>query len=59
MPDGSAVTSAGILSNGVVFVGEPLKVETNRAVTLFGSTGRIRRWIFNVDENKFKDSTWE
>ncbi len=59
MPDGSAVTSAGILSNGVVFVGEPLKVETNRAVTLFGSTGRIRRWIFNVDENKFQDSTWE
>ncbi len=59
MPDGSAVTSAGILSNGVVYVGEPLKVETNRAVTLFGSTGRIRRWIFNVDENKFKDSTWE
>ncbi len=59
MPDGSAVTSAGILSNGVVYVGEPLKVETNRAVTLFGSTGRIRRWIFNVDENKFQDSTWE
>ena len=59
MPDGSAVTSAGILSNGVVYVGEPLKVETNRAVTLFGSTGRIRQWIFNVDENKFKDSTWE
>ena len=59
MPDGSAVTSAGILSNGVVYVGEPLKVETNRAVTLFGSTGRIRRWIFNVDTNKFQDSTWE
>ena len=59
IPDGSAVDSTGALSNGVVYVGEPSNVHTNRAVTLFGSTGRIKRWIFNVDENKFKDSTWE
>ncbi len=60
MPDGSAVSSAGIVSNGVVYVAQPSnQVHTSRAVTLFGSTGRIRRWIFDVDENKFQDSTWE
>jgi Tfp pilus assembly protein FimT len=59
MPDGSAVDTNGALSNGVVYVAEPSKVETSRAVTLFGSTGRIRRWVFDVDENKFQDSTWE
>ncbi len=46
MPDGSAVTSAGILSNGVVYVALPSKVETTRAVTLFGSTGRIKRYTY-------------
>ena len=60
MPDGSAVTSAGVLSNGVVYVAQPSnQLETSRAVTLFGSTGRISRWVFDVDENKFQDSTWE
>jgi len=46
MPDGSAVTSAGILSNGVVYVAQPSKIETTRAVTLFGSTGRIKRYKY-------------
>ena len=46
LPDGSAVTSAGILSNGVVYVAQPSKVETTRAVTLFGSTGRIKRYKY-------------
>ena len=46
MPDGSAVTSAGILSNGVVYVALPSKVETTRAVTLFGSTGKIKRYKY-------------
>ena len=44
MPDGSAVTSAGALTHGVVYVAQPSKVETQRAVTLFGSTGRIKRY---------------
>ena len=48
MPDGSAVTSAGILSNGVVYVAQPTKVETARAVTLFGSTGRIKRYAYTT-----------
>jgi Tfp pilus assembly protein FimT len=48
MPDGSAVTSAGILSNGVVYVAQPSKVETTRAVTLFGSTGRVKRYKYTT-----------
>ena len=48
MPDGSAVTSTGILSNGVVYVAQPSKVETTRAVTLFGSTGRINRYKYST-----------
>ncbi len=46
MPNGSAVTSAGILSSGVVYVAQPSKVETTRAVTLFGTTGRIKRYKY-------------
>ena len=48
MPDGSAVTSAGILTNGVVYVAQPSKVETTRAVTLFGTTGRLKRYTYNT-----------
>ncbi len=59
MPDGSAVTSAGILSNGVVYVAQPSKVETTRAVTLFGSTGRLKRWKYNLDLVPPINSTWE
>ncbi len=46
MPDGSAVTGAGLLTNGVVYVAQPSKVETTRAVTLFGSTGKIKRYKY-------------
>ncbi len=46
MPDGSAVTLAGILTSGVVYVAQPSKVETTRAVTLFGTTGRIKRYKY-------------
>ncbi|MFQ5541749.1 MAG: Tfp pilus assembly protein FimT/FimU [Candidatus Binatia bacterium] len=49
MPDGSAVTSAGLLSNGVVYVSEPAKWKSStRAVTLFGSTGRIKRYTYST-----------
>ena len=48
MPDGSAVNTAGITSNGVVYVAQPSKVETTRAVTLFGSTGRVKRYKYTT-----------
>ncbi len=59
LPDGSAVTSAGIISNGVVYVAQPSKVETARAVTLFGATGRIKRWEYFLDLVPPIESTWE
>ncbi|MCH7804409.1 MAG: hypothetical protein IH937_10030 [Acidobacteria bacterium] len=59
MPDGSAVTSAGILSNGVVYVALPSKVETSRAITLFGATGRIKRWEYILDLVPPINSGWE
>jgi len=46
MPNGSAVDGAGILTSGVVYVAQPSKVETTRAVTLFGTTGRIKRYKY-------------
>ena len=60
MPDGSAVTSAGALTNGVVYMAQPSKLETtSRAVTLFGSTGRIKRWEYILDLVPPINSGWE
>ncbi len=60
MPDGSAVTSAGAHTNGVVYMAQPSKLDTTtRAVTLFGSTGRIKRWEYILDLEPPFNSTWE
>jgi len=59
MPDGSAVTSAGILTNGVVYLAQPSKMDTSRAVTLFGSTGRVKRWEYIIDLVPPINSGWE
>jgi type II secretory pathway pseudopilin PulG len=60
MPDGSAVTSAGILTNGVVYLVQPSNsMDTSRAVTLFGSTGRVKRWAYIIDLVPPINSGWE
>ena len=41
-PDGTGTTSAGQVCNGAVFVCVPGKLNTTRAATLFGSTGRVK-----------------
>jgi type II secretory pathway pseudopilin PulG len=43
-PDGSAHDAAGNVNNGVVYMGIPGRLQTCRAVTLWGYTGRIRGW---------------
>jgi hypothetical protein len=45
-PDGTLINQDGITLNGSVFVGLPGQTMSARAVTIFGSTGRIRgyRW---------------
>jgi prepilin-type N-terminal cleavage/methylation domain-containing protein len=43
-PDGSAQDAAGNVNNGVVYLGIAGQLPTQRAVTLWGYTGRIRGW---------------
>jgi len=43
-PDGSAQDVAGNVNNGVVYLGTPGQLPAQRAVTLWGYTGRIRGW---------------
>jgi len=44
MPDGSSQDTLGNLNSGVVYVGRAAEVMSMRAVTVFGSTGRVRGW---------------
>ncbi len=44
MPDGSAQDRSGNLNSGVVYLARPGDLYSSRAVTVFGSTGRIRGW---------------
>lgn len=56
MPDGSAQDTSnpggnGNLNNGIVYLGRPNELTSMRAVTVFGSTGRIRGWrLYNPSE---------
>lgn len=43
-PDGTATDIYGNISNGVVYLGRPGDLYSSRAITLWGSTGRIRGW---------------
>jgi prepilin-type N-terminal cleavage/methylation domain-containing protein len=43
-PDGTATDSYGNLAGGVVYLTRANDVYSSRAVTLYGSTGRIRGW---------------
>ena len=53
-PEGTAVATSGQISNGVVYVSRPQEVDTTRAVTLFGATGRIKRWRYIHEEGSWK-----
>jgi prepilin-type N-terminal cleavage/methylation domain-containing protein len=43
-PDGSALDGANRLNDGVVYMAEPNNLSSSRAVSLFGSTGRVKGW---------------
>jgi len=49
--DGTLVDSNGDIANGTVFIGLPGKVDSARAVTIFGVTGLLRTW-------KWRGSQW-
>ncbi|HVP43229.1 MAG TPA: prepilin-type N-terminal cleavage/methylation domain-containing protein [Terriglobales bacterium] len=45
LPDGRAVDTVNRLNNGVIYMGRPNEVESVRAVTLLGATGRTKPWL--------------
>ena len=54
MPDGSSQDTLGNLNSGVVYLTRPGDIYSSRAVTVFGSTGRIRGWrLYNQAGNKW------
>ena len=46
-PDGTARDINGNVNNGVVYMGIPGQLNTCRAVSLWGYTGRLRGWILS------------
>jgi prepilin-type N-terminal cleavage/methylation domain-containing protein len=52
-PDGSAEDVNGNVNNGVVYVAMPAFVNTSRAITLWGATGRLRGWRINLNAGKY------
>ncbi len=48
MPDGSAQDSVGNLSSGIVYIARPAGNQyTSKAITVMGSTGRLRGWFLD------------
>jgi len=43
-PDGSALDAAGRSNDGVIYIARPGELTGARAITLLGTTGRIRGW---------------
>lgn len=43
-PDGSAVNAVGQINDGVVYLARPGQLMSSRAITLLGTTGRLKGW---------------
>jgi len=43
-PDGSALDANGRVNDGVIYMARPNELNSARAITLLGTTGRIRGW---------------
>lgn len=48
-PDGSAVDVNNNVNNGVVYIGRAGELKSSRALTVWGSTGRVRAWRIDWD----------
>ena len=44
MPDGSSQDTLGNYNSGVVYLTRPGDLYSSRAVSVFGTTGRVRGW---------------
>ena len=52
MPDGSSQDSLGNYNSGLVYLTRPGDIYSSRAVSVFGTTGRVRGWrLFNQGGN--------
>jgi len=52
MPDGSSQDTLGNYNSGVVYLTRPGDLYSSRAVTVFGTTGRVRGWrLYNQGVN--------
>jgi prepilin-type N-terminal cleavage/methylation domain-containing protein len=47
-PDGSALDNTKQLASGVVYIAKPGRLDSSRAVTLYGATGRMKGWRLAV-----------
>ena len=54
-PDGRALDGANRLNDGVLYLAEANNLYSSRAVSLFGSTGRVKGWYLS---SKGGVSTW-
>lgn len=53
-PDGSAQDDLGNFNNGIVYLTRPGDIYSSRAVSVFGTTGRVRGWrLYNQGGNKW------
>jgi prepilin-type N-terminal cleavage/methylation domain-containing protein len=53
-PDGSAQDDLGNFSNGVVYMTRPTDMYSSRAISIFGTTGRVRGWrLYSQGTNKW------
>jgi prepilin-type N-terminal cleavage/methylation domain-containing protein len=48
MPDGTSQDTNNNLNSGILYFGRPGKLNTMRAITVVGATGRVRGWRLNV-----------
>lgn len=55
MPDGSSQDTLGNYNSGIVYLTRPGDLYSSRAITVFGTTGRVRGWrLYNNIGNTWK-----
>ena len=54
MPDGSSQDTLGNYNSGVLYLARPGDMGSSRAISVFGTTGRVRGWrLYNQGGNKW------
>lgn len=53
MPDGSSQDTLGNFNSGVLYLARPGDLYSSRAISIFGTTGRIRGWRLNQGSSQW------